>query len=128
VDAAVFWAAGFTLALGSVFFLTTGAPSWALRAYHFAGGAMILAAGGTFYLLGEQTLVAARANDRRCLAIQHDMLRARPQRADGADLFQALGCRPQGEGSVYALPKQEAAAAKTVSKAESALQKVAPKP
>lgn len=46
-----------------------------------------------------------RANDRRCLAIQGDMLSAQPRRADGPDLFQALGCRPQGEGSVYA-PKR----------------------
>lgn len=44
------------------------------------------------------------ANNRRCLAIQHDMLSARPRRTDDADLFQALGCRPQGEGSVYAPP------------------------
>lgn len=43
-----------------------------------------------------------RANDRRCLAIQHDMLSARPRRTDGPDLFQALSCRAQGEGSVYA--------------------------
>jgi len=45
------------------------------------------------------------ANDRRCLAVQRDMLSARPRRADGPDLFQALGCRPQGEGSVYAPPR-----------------------
>lgn len=44
------------------------------------------------------------ANDRRCLAIQRDMLSAQPRRHDGPDLFQALGCRPQGEGSVYAAP------------------------
>lgn len=43
-----------------------------------------------------------KANDRRCLAIQRDMLSAQPRRADGPDLFQALGCRPQGEGNVYA--------------------------
>lgn len=47
-------------------------------------------------------IAAARANDRRCLAIQRDMLSARPRRSDSPDLFQALGCRPQGEGSVYA--------------------------
>lgn len=46
----------------------------------------------------------SRANDRRCLAIQGDMLAAQPRRADGRDLFQALGCRPKGEGSVYAVP------------------------
>lgn len=44
-------------------------------------------------------------NDRRCLAIQRDMLSARPRRSDSPDLFQALGCRPQGEGSVYAPAK-----------------------
>jgi hypothetical protein len=49
--------------------------------------------------------ISDRANDRRCLAIQRDMLSARPRRADNPDLFQALGCRPQGEGSVYAPPR-----------------------
>lgn len=48
----------------------------------------------------------SNANDRRCMAIQLDMLSARPRRADGPDLFQALGCRPQGEGSVYAVPER----------------------
>ena len=51
--------------------------------------------------------VAAEArsvNDRRCLAIQRDMLSAQPRRDDGPDVFQALGCRPQGEGSVFAKP------------------------
>ena len=43
-----------------------------------------------------------RANDRRCLAIQRDMLSAHPRRPDGPDLFQSLGCRPQGGDSVYA--------------------------
>jgi len=42
------------------------------------------------------------ANDRRCFAIQQDMLSAQPRRSDGPELFQALGCRPQGEGSVFA--------------------------
>lgn len=45
------------------------------------------------------------ANANRCLAVQRDMLSARPARPDGPDLFQALGCRPQGEGSVYAPPR-----------------------
>lgn len=42
------------------------------------------------------------ANDIRCFAIQRDMLSSMPLRSDDPDLFQALGCRPQGEGSVYA--------------------------
>lgn len=45
------------------------------------------------------------ANKARCLAIQKDMLTSTPLRSDGPDLFQALGCRPQGEGSVYARPR-----------------------
>ncbi|VVT07349.1 hypothetical protein SPHINGO391_390040 [Sphingomonas aurantiaca] len=43
------------------------------------------------------------ANVARCAALQEDMLRARPRRLDSRELFQALGCRPQGEGSVYAV-------------------------
>ncbi|WP_176500543.1 hypothetical protein [Sphingomonas sp. HMP9] len=57
-----------------------------------------------FYQAALKVEVDQNANDRRCLAIQHDMLSSTPLRADGPDLFQALGCRPQGEGSVYALP------------------------
>lgn len=44
----------------------------------------------------------ARANARRCAALQADMLSSAPLRANDADVFQALGCKPQGEGSVYA--------------------------
>jgi hypothetical protein len=54
---------------------------------------------------------AIRANDHRCLVIQNDMLSARPRRPDGPDLFQALGCRPQGEGGVYAIPLKTVPAA-----------------
>ena len=43
---------------------------------------------------------SAEANDRRCLALQRDMLAALPRKKDGAALFRALGCDPQGEGSV----------------------------
>ena len=42
------------------------------------------------------------SNDRRCEALQTDMLAAKPLRADGPELYQALDCRPQGQGSVYA--------------------------
>lgn len=44
------------------------------------------------------------SNSNRCIAIQRDMLSAQPRRNDGPDLFQALGCRPQGGGSVFAKP------------------------
>jgi hypothetical protein len=38
---------------------------------------------------------AIEANDRRCSAVQHDMLVSTARRGDDAQLFQALGCRPQ---------------------------------
>lgn len=41
-------------------------------------------------------------SNRRCEAIQKDMLSARPKRADDTAIFQALGCKAQGSGSVYA--------------------------
>lgn len=49
----------------------------------------------------------AAANERRCAAIQKDMLSATPLRSDGPELFSALGCRPRGEGSVYAPPRKK---------------------
>jgi hypothetical protein len=42
------------------------------------------------------------ANDRRCLALQRDILSAQPRKTNAVALFQAFGCRPQGPGSVYA--------------------------
>jgi len=48
------------------------------------------------------------SNVRRCAAIQQDMLAARPRRDDSAELFQALGCRPQGDGDVFAPPQRPA--------------------
>lgn len=47
---------------------------------------------------------ADRANTRRCLALQRDMLSAQPRKPDGPALFQAFGCRAQGEGSVMVPP------------------------
>lgn len=44
---------------------------------------------------------AIQANIERCAIIQQDMLAANPRRDDGPELFQALGCKPQGDGTVY---------------------------
>lgn len=49
------------------------------------------------------------SNLNRCIALQSDMLSARPRRQDAVDLFQALGCRPHGGGSVFARPPKVAA-------------------
>lgn len=59
------------------------------------------------FIIGAVVLTASgkdTANDARCLAIQSDMLSAKPKRTDDAGLFSALGCHPQGAGSVYAPP------------------------
>lgn len=70
-----------------------------------ATGGILACAGIYFLAIGAARAdKAAIANDQRCLTIQRDMLSAKPQRSDGPDLFQALGCRPQGEGGVAALP------------------------
>jgi hypothetical protein len=66
-----------------------------------------LFAGALLYLAA--SVAAARqltdsAADRRCLAIQRDMLSAHPRKPDGPAIFQAFGCRPQGEGSVMVAP------------------------
>ncbi len=37
-----------------------------------------------------------QANDDRCQLIQDDMLSAKPRKANGPELFQALGCTPTG--------------------------------
>lgn len=50
-----------------------------------------------FFLLGvSRSGPEEEANDSRCLLIQRDMLSARPRMANPADVFQALGCKPQG--------------------------------
>lgn len=75
-----------------------------LRIWHgvtlvsFIGGAFIL------QMTAREAEATLSANKARCLAIQRDMLSAHPRRSDGPDLFQALGCRPQGEGGVSAAP------------------------
>jgi hypothetical protein len=40
------------------------------------------------------------ANKERCAHVQREMLTGTPRRLDGSDLFQALGCRPQGTDDV----------------------------
>ncbi|WP_165895482.1 hypothetical protein [Sphingomonas sp. PP-CE-1A-559] len=65
----------------------------------------LLAATGFFVAASSTAVKDSRANDARCLAIQRDMLSAKPRRNDDPDMFQALACRPQGEGSVFAKPQ-----------------------
>lgn len=64
----------------------------------------------SFFLAGVWALATGIAdsdvdNGRRCVAIQRDMLSARPLRIDDAAIFTALGCKPHGAGSVYVRPR-----------------------
>lgn len=96
-------AAGAMLAFGAAGSWVAIRLDWDL-ALQIVVGAALLA--GAFYmsLIVSHATEASKANDRRCIAVQRDMLSARPRRTDGPDLFQALGCRGQGEGSVYIPP------------------------
>lgn len=72
---------------------------WAVTA------AAMMVVGG--WLLGTAATQAGRNavdNDARCLAIQRDMLSAHRRMQDAPDVFQALGCRPQGAGVVHVPP------------------------
>jgi hypothetical protein len=74
--------------------------AYAWQRWLLFGGATLFAVAACGHVLGRVDV----ANDRRCLAIQRDMLAAQPRRLDDAELFKAFGCRPQGEGSVFAKP------------------------
>jgi hypothetical protein len=98
---AYLWVAGFSLAIGAAIVTaehTRRSVPWVLFGL-VCGVASFFALAA----ISDEALTNAYNNDLRCLAIQRDMLSAQPKRADGPDLFQALGCRPQGAGDVYAL-------------------------
>lgn len=100
-DPAVLWAGGYALATAVIVLVISQSlinQKWLMR----AGGALAGLGLAILFYLGDTGMTASKANDKRCLAIQRDMLSAQPRRDDGPDLFQALGCRPQGEGSIYA--------------------------
>jgi hypothetical protein len=52
----------------------------------------------------DRAMSIEEANSGRCLAIQLDMLSARPRIVEGPDKFQALGCRPQGTDTKIFVP------------------------
>lgn len=55
---------------------------------------------GSYYYVSAGPIASYKANVRRCLAIQRDMLSAHRRLSDGPEVFQALGCRPQGDGII----------------------------
>lgn len=67
--------------------------------YGFAGLAVFFVAFGGITLIRNAfpMIDQSAVNDARCLAIQEDMLSARPRKANGPELFQALGCAPTGD-------------------------------
>lgn len=91
----------FAVAAGSRFFGQQLPPRWSI-ASAFAGLILFCIAGFILLPAADKAAAAAQANERRCLAIQNDMLSSLPLRANDADVFQALGCKPQGHGNVYA--------------------------
>lgn len=73
---------------------------------HFLLGAFIaITIGGMVYgIVTVPAMVDEAFNDKRCLSIQRDMLSAHRRIEDGPDVFQALGCRPQGSGIIRVKP------------------------
>ncbi|WP_426255823.1 hypothetical protein [Sphingomonas sp. DC2300-3] len=91
----------FAVAAGLRFFGQQLPPRWSI-ASAVIGLVLFVIAGAILLPATSNAAAAAKANERRCLAIQKDMLSSLPLRANDADVFQALGCKPQGAGSVYA--------------------------
>jgi hypothetical protein len=59
---------------------------------------------------------SSRANDKRCLLIERDMLSPKPTRNDGPELFQAFKCRPQSDILVKVAARSEHSAPMTINK------------
>lgn len=86
---------GLALGLGCAFFLTSyGNDARTMRSYWGSG---IITIAGLVILTSVVTKAEARseANQKRCILIEQDMLSKNPSLANGPDIFQALGCRPQ---------------------------------
>ncbi len=82
----------FTLLLNGVYVL-----KGPIRHYLAVGSiCFLLLAGGLVLSNARPMIDTAAANDDRCRALQKDMLSSHPRKANGPDLFQALGCSPSG--------------------------------
>lgn len=86
---------GLALGLGCAFFLTSYGNDARTMRSDWSSGAIIIV--GLVILTSVVTKAEARseANKKRCILIERDMLSANPALANGPDIFQALGCRPQ---------------------------------
>lgn len=82
-----------------------GPKGWKETLLFVAGSGAMLLGGWTLIRAGADAEKQLLANDRRCLTIQTDIMMEVPRRADGPIMFEALGCRVQGEGQVI-LPKR----------------------
>lgn len=80
-----------------LFHIASAEPNRFARNFNLALCFFLVIFGGFFlFMTQEEARDASYANDTRCLAIQRDMLSARHRMDDGPEIFQALGCRPQG--------------------------------
>lgn len=71
----------------------------------------LFAVGTGLYFLNdgiEAAMASGLRNDQRCAIIEQDMLSEKPSRPDLPDLFNALGCRAQGQSDFWLdrYPKQ----------------------
>jgi hypothetical protein len=99
VDLDWFVFAGFALAVSASISWSAMRNGWGPYWEWPAMGAVVISLlSGTYVVT--RAMHEAVDNDIRCLHVQEDMLMPIPRRADGPDLFQALGCRPQGTSDI----------------------------
>jgi hypothetical protein len=116
VDLDSFVFAGFAVGTGAALSWSAMRNGWG-RAWEWPAGIVLIVGLLTGTYAVTQAMQAATINDIRCIHVQEDMLMPVPRRADLPELFQALGCRPQGTSDVQfpVLPK---AAPSTAPKAQ----------
>lgn len=98
------WAGGYSLALGLALILLWATVDVKAEWAGWIGGAFFLVGAAMLFRAGDQATTLSKANDRRCLTIQQDMLSAHPRLPNGHDIFQALGCQPQGTEDQIRVP------------------------
>ncbi len=93
--------AGLFVLLFNAIYLSPGKRRW----FYAGTGTFFLVCSGWALIGNAYPMVwASGANDERCRAIQEDMLSAHPRKANGPELFQALGCAPTGDDPTIFVP------------------------
>lgn len=80
-------------------------PGWILRREGapvlvlWCAAGFVVCGAAVLFLTASEAVTRSEWNDRRCLRMQQAMLNPGPTtRTDLADVFSAMGCRPQGQG------------------------------